>query len=89
MVQSGAFLLLLAAPLLNYYLHIDFIQGWYQSLGIGKFWFVSPLEGLESILVAKIIYLPLLIGMIVPVMVALFWAAFFVAGFVLSTFFQT
>lgn len=72
LVQSGAFLLLLAAPLLNYYFHIDFIQGWYQSLGIGDFWFVSPLEGLESLLVAKIIYVPLLFGMLIPITVALF-----------------
>lgn len=72
LVQTGAFLLLIVTPLLNYYLHVHFIQGWYQSLGIGKLWFVSPLEGLESLLVAKIIYLPLLIGMVVPILVAFF-----------------
>ncbi|MBC8318642.1 MAG: 4Fe-4S binding protein [Desulfobulbaceae bacterium] len=72
LVQAGAFLLLIITPLVNYYLHIHFVQGWYQSLGIGKLWFVSPLEGLESLLVAKIIYLPLLIGMVVPVLVAFF-----------------
>lgn len=72
LVQTGAFLLLIITPLLNYYFQIHFIQGWYQSLGVGKLWFVSPLEGLESLLVAKIIYIPLLIGMVVPVLVALF-----------------
>ncbi len=72
LVQTGAFLLLIITPLLNYYFQIHFIQGWYLSLGVGKLWFVSPLEGLESLLVAKIIYLPLLIGMVVPVLVALF-----------------
>jgi len=72
LVQSGALGLIVAAPLLNFYLHIDFIQGWYQSLSIGKLWFVSPLEGLESLLVAKVIYFPLLIGMFIPVLLAYF-----------------
>jgi len=59
-------------PFLNRCFHFNFIQGWYQSLGIGKLWFVSPLEGIESILVAKLIYTPLLIGMLIPVLLALF-----------------
>ncbi|WP_144436836.1 4Fe-4S binding protein [Thermosulfidibacter takaii] len=67
-----AFLIIAVNPFLNYYFHINFIQGWYQSLGIGKLWFVSPLEGLETILVSKTIYLPLLIGMVIPVLLALF-----------------
>ncbi|NPA48792.1 MAG: 4Fe-4S binding protein [Thermodesulfobacteria bacterium] len=69
-VQFLAFLVILVNPFLNYYWHFNFVQGWYQSLGIGKLWFVSPLEGLESILVSKTIYLPLLIGMLIPVLVA-------------------
>lgn len=77
LIQTGAFLVILLAPFLNHYFQIDFIQGWYQSLGIGKLWFVSPLEGLESILVSKIIYLPLLIGMIIPILVALFLGRIF------------
>jgi ferredoxin-type protein NapH len=72
LVQSGAFLLLVVTPFLNFYFQIHFVQGWFQSLGIGKLWIVSPLEGLESLLVAKIIYLPLLIGMAIPVVIALF-----------------
>ncbi len=72
LVQTLAFLLILLNPFLNYYWHFSFVQGWYQSLGIGKLWFVSPLEGLESILVSKTIYFPLLIGMLVPVLLALF-----------------
>ncbi len=72
LVQFLAFLVILINPFLNYYWHINFVQGWYQSLGVGKLWFVSPLEGLESILVSKTIYLPLLIGMLIPVLVALF-----------------
>lgn len=72
LVLSGAFLLILVNPFLNYYLHLTFVQGWYQSLGIGQLWFVSPLEGLESLLVARQVYLPSLIGMVIPVLLALF-----------------
>ncbi len=67
-----AFLVILINPFLNYYLHQNFIQGWYQSLGIGKLWFVSPLEGLESLLISKTIYLPSIAGMVIPVLLALF-----------------
>ncbi len=72
LVQFLAFLVILINPFLIYYLHFSFVQGWYQSLGIGQLWFVSPLEGLESILVSKTIYLPLLIGMLLPLLLALF-----------------
>ena len=70
-ILTGAFLIILINPFLNYYLHLDFIQGWYQSLGIGKLWFVSPLEGLESLLVTKSIYMPSIIGMLIPLFLAL------------------
>ncbi len=70
-VLSGAFFLIVVNPFLNYYLHISFLQGWYQSLSIGHLWFVSPLEGLESLLVTKSLYLPSLIGMVIPVAIAL------------------
>jgi ferredoxin-type protein NapH len=71
LVQFAAFLLILLNPFLNFYYEINFIQGWYQSIAIGDLWFVSPLEGLESILVSKTIYLPLLVAMLIPVLVAL------------------
>lgn len=67
-----AFLVVLVNPFLNYYLHQNFLQGWYQSLGIGNLWFVSPLEGLESLLISKSFYLPSIVGMIIPVLLALF-----------------
>jgi len=69
-ILSAAFLLILLGPLANYYFQINWIQGWYQSLGIGELWFVSPLEGLESILVARQLYLPALIAMIAPILLA-------------------
>lgn len=71
-VLTGAFLLILINPFLNFYLQQNFIQGWYQSLGIGSLWFVSPLEGLESLLITKSIYMPSLAGMLIPVLIALF-----------------
>ena len=71
-VLTGAFLLILVNPFLNYFLHFNFIQGWYQSFGLGSLWFVSPLEGLESLLIAKSVFLPSLIGMAIPVTIALF-----------------
>ncbi|OEU84155.1 MAG: nitrate reductase [Desulfobacterales bacterium S5133MH4] len=71
LVQTGSFLVILLNPFLNYYLQINFIQGWYQSLSIGKLWFVSPLEGIETILVSKLIYMPLIIGMAGPIILAL------------------
>jgi ferredoxin-type protein NapH len=76
-VLSAAFLLILLGPLANYYFQINWAQGWYQSLGIGEFWFVSPLEGLESILVAKQLYLPALIAMIAPILLALLLGSVF------------
>ena len=71
-VLTGAFLLILVNLFLNYYWHINFIQDWYQSFGLGSLWFVSPLEGLESLLLTKSLYLPSLVGMVIPVLIALF-----------------
>ncbi len=71
LVLAGAFALLLLAPLLNYYYDINFIQGWYQSIGIGDFWIVSPLEGLESLLVTREPFGPLLAALFFPVLLAL------------------
>ncbi|SHO42528.1 4Fe-4S binding protein [Desulfopila aestuarii] len=69
-VLTGAFMLIAINPFLNYFLQIDFVQGWYQSLGIGSLWFVSPLEGLESLLITKSVYMPALVGMLIPVILA-------------------
>ena len=65
-----AFLLILINPFLNYYFHFTFIQGWYQSLGIGSLWFVSPLEGVESLLITRSVYMPSLVGMVIPFILA-------------------
>ncbi|MEA3545908.1 MAG: 4Fe-4S binding protein, partial [Thermodesulfobacteriota bacterium] len=71
LVLAGAFALLLLAPLLNYYYDFNFIQGWYQSFGIGDFWIVSPLEGFESLLVTREFFGPLLAALFFPVLLAL------------------
>ncbi len=69
-VQTGALGLLVIIPLLNKYMAVTIIQGWYQSLGIGPIWVASPLEGLESILITRSLYPPLLLAMIIPVVLA-------------------
>lgn len=69
-VLLGAFLIVLVNPFINYFLHNNFLQGWYQSIGIGSLWFVSPLEGLESLMITKAIYMPSIIGMIIPLTLA-------------------
>ncbi len=66
-----AFLLIVITPCLNSKFHFSFVQGWFQSLSIGKLWLVSPLEGLESILTSRLLYGPLLVGMAIPVIIAL------------------
>jgi len=65
------FIIVVGNPFLNYKWDVNFIQGWFQSIGIGNLWVVSPLEGLESILTAKFFYMPSLVGMVVPVVTAL------------------
>ncbi len=71
-VLGGAFMLILVNPFINYFLHVNVIQGWYQSFSLGALWFVSPLEGLESLLITKSLYMPSLAGMVIPVLIALF-----------------
>jgi len=87
-ILSAAFLLILLGPLANYYFQINWIQGWYQSLGIGELWFVSPLEGLESILVARQLYLPALIAMIAPILLAALLGSVFCSWLCPSVFFR-
>lgn len=70
-VQGAALALLIIIPLLNFHLSWTFLQGWYQSIGIGELWVVSPLEGIESILVSREVYGPLAVAMILPVLLAL------------------
>ena len=69
--QVSSLLLLVLIPVLNY-MGFHFIQGGYQSLGLGAFWIVSPLEALESILASRSFYLPLLIAMILPILITVF-----------------
>lgn len=86
-VLCGAFLLILINPFFNYFLQQNFVQGWYQSLGIGSLWFVSPLEGLESLLITRSIYLPSIIGMMIPVLLALLLGRVFCSWICPVTFF--
>ena len=45
-------------------------QGWYQSLGICELYLVSHLEGLVSPLISKQVYVPALIAMAIPLLIA-------------------
>lgn len=83
----GAFLVILVNPFLNFYFQINIVQGWFQSLGMGALWFVSPLEGLESLLITKTFYMPSLIGMLIPVAIALFLGRVFCSWVCPVTFF--
>ncbi len=67
--QTAAMLLLVITPILNYQ-GITFVQGWFQSLAVGRLWLVSPLEGLECILVSHSLYGPQIVGMLLPVLSA-------------------
>ena len=69
-VLTGSFLLIVVNPLFVFYFDFSFIQGWYQSLGIGNLWFVSPLEGLERFLVTRSLHVPILVGMLLPLLLA-------------------
>lgn len=86
-ILFGGFLVILLNPFANFYLHQNFVQGWYQSLGIGALWFVSPLEGLESILIGKSIYLVSLIGMTIPLLIAFYLGRVFCSWICPVTFF--
>ena len=65
------FLLIVINPILIHKYGITFIQGWYQSFAFGNLFIVSPLEGLESILTSRSIYLTTIIGMLLPIIIAL------------------
>jgi len=67
---TACFLTVVINPFLNYHYDINLVQGWFQSLGVGNLWVVSPLEGIESILTAKFFYMPSLVGMVIPVTLA-------------------
>lgn len=69
-IQFVALAFLVVIPLLNFYCNFSFFQGWYQSVGIGDLWIVSPLEGLESILVSRSLFGPLVVAMLIPVAIA-------------------
>jgi len=69
MVLTSALLVIALNPFLCYY-GIYVVQGWYQSIAFGNWWIVSPLEGIESILTGKELYLPALVGMLAPLVTA-------------------
>jgi len=75
--QLGALLLLVAIPLLTARLSYTAVTGWYQSLDLFGLVFVSPLEGLESLLLTGGLFVPLLVGLLPSVLIALLFGRVF------------
>ena len=86
-VLLGAFLIVAVNPFVNFYLHNNVVQGWYQSIGVGALWFVSPLEGLESLFITKAVYIPSIIGMVLPFTLAFLLGRVFCSWICPVTFF--
>ncbi len=69
-IQILSLLLLVAIPILNG-IGWNHITGGYQSLGFFNLWIVSPVEGIESLLTSRSLYLPLVIALLPPIVLAL------------------
>jgi len=71
LTQFGALLLLVAIPIAAASFEYTRVTGWYQSLDLFGLVFVSPLEGLESILLTGSFFVPLLVGLVPSLLIAL------------------
>ncbi len=75
-VQVLALLFLIAVPLLNR-LGLHWITGTLYSLSIGELDIVDPVMAMQTILLTKAVYVPLLFAVIVPLGVALIFGRVF------------
>ena len=75
-VQIFSLLFLFAVPVLNV-LGVHAILGTLYSLSVGEIEITDPLMALQTILLTKQIYLPLLLGVILPVLLALIFGRVF------------
>ncbi len=75
-VQILSLLFLFAVPLLNVF-GVHAILGTLYSLSVGEIEITDPLMALQTILLTKQIYLPLLLGVILPVLLALIFGRVF------------
>ncbi|MEN8150668.1 MAG: 4Fe-4S binding protein [Planctomycetota bacterium] len=69
--QVGAMALLLAVPLAAGQYAFTGVTGWYQSLDVFGLAFLSPVEGLESLLLTGSIWVPLLWALLPTLLVVL------------------
>jgi len=69
-VQVISLLLLVAIPLLTFYQVGTALQGWLQAMSVAGIVFVSPLEGIESIIATRSLYGSLLIGLVPSILIA-------------------
>lgn len=71
LVQVVSLLLLVSIPFLTFHQVSIAVQGWFQAMSVAGVVFVSPLEGIESIIASGSIYTSLLVGLIPSVLIAM------------------
>ncbi|OQX82527.1 hypothetical protein B6D60_12085 [candidate division KSB1 bacterium 4484_87] len=75
-VQIAILLLMIAIPILNRH-QINFVIGTFYSISIGHLDFADPTIVLQTILLHKSIYLPLLLAGILPLIIAMIFGRIF------------
>lgn len=76
-VQAFALILPIALPAIHVFLGWSWVQGGYQSLGIGPVWFLSPLEAIESALASRSIPWTIVVGAVPLALLAVFMGRVF------------
>ncbi|MBC8215688.1 MAG: 4Fe-4S binding protein [Candidatus Marinimicrobia bacterium] len=71
MMQVGTVLFIIAVPLLNK-IGYHGVNGTFYSLSIGELNIVDPALALQTILLTKSIYLPLILAIVLPILLAMF-----------------
>ena len=74
--QIGTLLLIVAIPILNHF-QITFIIGTFYSLSIGHLDFADPTMVLQTMLLHKQIYFPLLLAGVLPIIISLLFGRIF------------
>jgi len=75
-VQINTLILIIAIPILNHY-HITFICGTFYSISIGQLEIADPAIVLQTILLQKQLYFPLILTGLLPVLFALMFGRLF------------
>ena len=75
-VQLGVLVLIIAIPVLNHF-QINFINGTFYSMSIGHLDFADPTMVLQTILLQKQVYFPLLLAGILPIVISFLFGRVF------------